>query len=170
VNTLKIPFIALIAFVLCLLAGGLLWGQATQKQTELNDMPYAEVKATLSTPQKRAELIREVKENHVILMGGRPIVGRHVAMVGEFTGADCYLSAGMHGMNHALCAKACVIHGSPILFLSQKGTVYVVLPPKDGDEVPVSVLNDLGRPGVTAVGDTLYSHGIHAFSVHSATP
>ena len=121
------------------------------------------------TPQKRAQLIREVKENHVILMGGRPIVGRHVSMVGEFTGADCYLSAGMHGMNHALCAKACVIHGSPILFLSQKGAVYVVLPPKDGAEVPMSVLNDLGRPGVTAVGDTVYSHGIHAFSVHSAT-
>lgn len=96
-------------------------------------------------------------------MGGTP-----VTMTGELTGADCYLSTGDHGPKHALCAKTCVSHGGPIVFLGSDGTTYLVLPPKDGTHYPMQVLNDLGKPGVTVHAHEIDSHGIKALSVDSA--
>jgi hypothetical protein len=150
-----------------LLFGGLLLGQSTQKKMDMNDIPFAKVKAMLATPAARAKTMKLVKMNHVTLMGGQPINGQSVTLKGELTGADCYLSDGLHGHDHAMCAKACVAHGSPIVFLAQSGTVYLVLTPKDGVPYPGVLLNDLGRPGVTVVGNTLESHGIKAISIQS---
>ena len=95
-------------------------------------------------------------------MGGTP-----VTMTGELTGADCYLSTGDHGPKHAFCAKTCVSHGGPIVFLGSDGTTYLVLPPKDGTHYPMQVLNDLGKPGVTVQAHEINSHGIKALSVDS---
>jgi hypothetical protein len=149
-----------------LLLGGLMWAQET-KNTDMNDIPYAKVKTMLATPASRAETMKMVKKNHVMLMGGQPINGQSVTLKGELTDADCYLSSGMHGHEHAMCAKACVAHGSPIIFLAENGSVYLVLTPKDGMPYPETLLNDLGRPGVTVVGNALDSYGIKAISIQS---
>jgi hypothetical protein len=60
------------------------------------------------------------KKNGVMLMGGMSMGGRQVTMKGELTGADCYLTTGDHGHEHALCAKACVSHGGPIVFFREQ--------------------------------------------------
>ncbi len=149
--------------------GGLMWGQGMQKKTDLNDLPYAKVKQMLSNPQQAARLKRMVREEHVPLMGGHPIRGRRVTLKGELTGADCYLSVGLHGHHHALCAKACVAHGGPIVFLAQNGAVYLALPAADGTGFSTAALNDLGVPGVTVTGNEGESHGIRYLSIHSVS-
>lgn len=149
------------------LAAGLLWAQGAKQTTNLNDMPYAKVKAMLSNPHQAAELKAMVKKDHVILMGGHPINGKLVTMKGELTGADCFLSVGVHGREHALCSKACVAHGSPILFLARDGATYLVLTPRDGVPLPGKVLNALGTPNVTITAHMVDSHGMKALSVQS---
>lgn len=150
------------------LAGIALFAQSMQKKMDMNDMPYAKVKAALSNPATRMKAVEMAKKNHVLLMGGRPVQGRPVAWKGELTGANCYLSAGMHGHHHALCAKACVVAGTPILFL-HAGRTYLVLTPADGRPLPQGAYNDLGDPGVTVHGKVLHSHGIWAIAVRSVT-
>lgn len=149
--------------------GGLLWGQGLQKTTDLNNLSYAKVKQILSSPKEAAKLKKLVREEHVPLMGGHPIRGKHVTLKGELTGADCYLSVGLHGHHHALCAKACVAHGGPIVFLAQNGIVYLALPHADGTGFSTAALNDLGVPGVTVTGNEGESHGIRYLSIHSVS-
>ena len=151
-----------------LLAAVLVWGQGnTGKMGNMNNLPYAKVSAMLSTPARAAKTEKMAKQNGVTLMGGQPINGKSVTLTGELTGADCYLSQGLHGASHAFCAKACVSHGSPIVFLAKDGTVYLVLTPKDGLHYPEALLDDLGKPGVTVTANELDSHGIKAISVQS---
>jgi len=64
------------------------------------------------------------------------------------------------------CAKACVAHGGPIVFLGQDGAVYLALPHADGTAFSSAVLNDLGVAGVTVTGNAGESRGIHSLSVH----
>ena len=130
-------------------------------------MPYSKVKSMLSSPESAAKAKEMAKKNNVLLMAGEPINGKAVTMTGEVTGADCYLSQGEHGEHHALCSKACVSHGGPMVFLAQNGTVYLVLSPKDGKPYPSEVLNALGKPGVTVHANELDSHGIKALSIQS---
>lgn len=161
--------LALIVAAAGLFFAGMGWGQGMQKKTDMNDIPYAKVKAMLSNPQTAATTVKLAKENHVMLMGGHPIRGKRVSLKGELTGGDCYLSDGLHGRDHAMCAKACVAHGGPVVFLAQDGTVYLALPHADGTPFPNSVLNELGVPGVTVMGNAGESHGIRYLSVHSVS-
>jgi hypothetical protein len=145
---------------------GLLAAQGTN-QKDMNSWPYSKVKQMMSNPQTAKKVGMMAKKNGVMLMGGMSMGGVPVAMKGELTGADCYLSTGDHGPEHALCAKACVSHGGPIVFIGSNGTTYLVLPPKDGAHYPQEVLNDLGKPGVTVHAHEIDSHGIKALSVDS---
>ena len=147
-------------------AVGLMAAQGTN-QKNMNDWSYSKVKRLMSNPRTAKEVGMEAKKNHVLLMGGDSMGGTPVTMKGELTGADCYLSAGKHGHHHRLCSMACVSHGGPIVFLANNGTTYLVLPPKDGAQFPMQVLNDLGRPGVTIHAHEIDSHGIKALSVDS---
>lgn len=61
--------------------------------------------------------MKMAKKNHVLLMAGMPVEGKSVTWKGELTGAICYLSVGLHGHNHVLCSKVCVVAGTSILFL-----------------------------------------------------
>jgi hypothetical protein len=107
------------------------------------------------------------KKDDVPLMGGVAIEGKEVTLKGELTGANCYLSRGIHGPNHALCAKACVAAGAPVIFLAQDGKVYTVLPAKDGTSLPEAALDDLGKPGVTVEGKLITGHGQEAIALES---
>jgi hypothetical protein len=112
---------------------------------QILDMPYAQVKAALSNPHEKTDLLEAVKENNIILMGGQQVDGKEITMKGELTGANCYLSRGIHGHEHALCAKACVLAGSPVIFLADDGKVYTVLTPEDGRRLPEKALDERKR-------------------------
>lgn len=137
------------------------------KNQDMNDWSYAKVKKLMSNPKTAKKVMMMAKKNNVVLMGGWGMGGTPVTMKGELTGGDCYLSAGKHGHDHALCSKACVSHGGPIVFIGDNGTTYLVLPPKDGAHYPEQVLNDLGTPGVTVHAHEIISHGIKSLSVDS---
>lgn len=145
---------------------GLLAAQASN-QKNMNDWSYSKVQKMMSNPQTAKKVGMMARKNGVMLMGGMSMGGTPVTMKGELTGADCYLSTGDHGHDHALCANACVSHGGPIVFLGSNGTTYLVLPPKDGAPYPMQVLNDLGKPGVSVHAHEIDSHGIKALSVDS---
>lgn len=152
-------------FALAITAG--LWAAQGTNHQNMNDWSYSKVKQMMSNPQTAKKVMMMAKRNHVMLMGGMSMGGTPVTMKGELTGADCYLSAGKHGREHSLCAKACVSHGGPIVFIANNGTTYLVLPPKDGAHFPEQVLNDLGTPDVTVHAHEIDSHGIKALSVDS---
>jgi hypothetical protein len=158
--------VSLLIFALSLAAVGVSAQQATKK-TNMNDLPYAKVKAMFSNPESAAKTVKMAKENGVMLMGGVPIKGKPVTMKGEITGGDCYLSQGMHGHEHAFCAKACVVHGGPVVFIANSGEVYLVLLPKDGTPIIEQALDDLGKPGVTVKGNLVDAHGLKAISIDS---
>jgi hypothetical protein len=153
--------------VLALAVAAGLWAEQGSSHQDMNDWSYSKVKQMLSNPQSAKKTMMMVKENHVMLMGGMPMGGTAVTLKGELTGADCYLSSNEHGHKHAMCAKACVAHGGPIVFLGPNGATYLVLPPKDGATYPENVLDDLGKPGVTVHAHEIDSHGIKALSVDS---
>lgn len=157
----------LFAVVAAIVASVGLMAAQNMNKKDMNDWSYSEVKEMMSNPQTAKKVMMMAKKNHVLLMGGWSMGGTPVTMKGELTGGDCYLSAGKHGHEHALCAKACVSHGGPIVFVGSNGTTYLVLPPKDGARYPMQVLNDLGKPGVTVHAHEIDSHGIKALSVDS---
>jgi hypothetical protein len=138
---------------------------------DMNAMPYAKVKEMMSNPESAGKAIQMAKMNHVIIMAGMPVKGTPVTWKGELTGANCYLSGELHGPEHALCAKACVAAGSPVIFLPEKSgkgpNVYTVLTAKDGVPLPKAALDALGRPGVTVTGRLVRAHGVAALAVES---
>jgi len=146
-------------------------GMPQGKMMDMNDMPYAQVKQVMSDPQKKQMAMEMAKKNHVTLMAGMAVEGKPVTLKGELTGANCYLSMGLHGHNHALCAKACVLAGSPVLFLAERAgkgpKVYTVLTAKDGMPLPEAALDALGRPGVTVNGKLVRAHGVEGLAVES---
>jgi hypothetical protein len=153
--------------VLTLAVAAGLWAAQSSEHQNMNDWSYSKVKQMMSNPQSAKKTVAMAKANNVMLMGGMFMGGKAVTMKGELTGADCYLSAGEHGPQHALCAKVCVLRGGPIVFIGANGTTYLVLPPKDGVPFPEAVLDDLGKPGVTVHAHEIDSHGIKALSVDS---
>jgi hypothetical protein len=134
---------------------------------QILDMPYAQVKAALSNPDERVDLLEAVKKDNIILMGGQAVEGKELTMKGELTGANCYLSRGIHGHEHALCAKACVLAGSPVIFLADDGKVYTVLTPEDGRPLPEKALDELGQPGISVHGKLVEAHGQAALALES---
>jgi len=144
-----------------------LWAAQDTNHQDMNNWSYAKIKQMMSNPQTAKKVMMMAKKNHVMLMGGMSMSGTPVILKGELTGADCYLTSGDRGHDHALCAKACVSHGGPIVFIGGNGTTYLVLPPKDGAHYPEQVLNDLGTSGVTVHAHEINSHGIKALSVDS---
>jgi hypothetical protein len=145
---------------------GLLAAQG-MNQKDMNSWPYSKVRQMMSNPQTAKKVGMMAKRNGVMLIGGMSMGGKLVTMKGELTGADCYLTTGDHGHEHALCAKACVSRGGPIAFIGSIGTTYLVLPPKDGAHYPAQVLNDLGKPGVAVRAHEIDSHGMKALSADS---
>jgi hypothetical protein len=138
---------------------------AQGQMMDMNNLPYDSVKAMLSDPARAPQAMAMAKNAGVVLMAGMPVHGTAVTMKGELTGANCYLSGGLHGHSHAMCAKACVAAGSPVIFIGDNGTVYTVLTAKNGVPLPNGTLDFLGRPGVTVKGSLVTTHGVKSLAL-----
>ena len=157
---------SILAVVSLLVTAGLA-AQGQMGTMDMNNLPYDSVRAMLSDPGRRAQAMDMAKAHHVVLMAGHPVEGRSVTLKGELTGANCYLSGGMRGHDHAMCAKACVSAGSPVVFIAEDGTVYGVLTGVNGMPLPKDVYDDLGRPGVTVHGKAVKSHGLNVIAIET---
>jgi hypothetical protein len=134
----------------------------------LNNMPFAKVRLLLSNLPKAQKM---AKEGNLELLAGQPVRGDSVSLRGELTDANCFLGTHTHAYDHAFCAKFCAAAGSPLLFISdQGGLVYVVLTARNGAQLPESVLNLIGVPGVVVKGRRLDANGVPAFAVEGAQP
>ncbi len=156
-----------VAAVSLFAAAGLVAQGQMMGKMDMNDTPYDSVRAMLADPARRAQAMEMAKMNHVVLMAGQPVPGKAVTLKGELTGGNCYLSGGLRGHTHAMCAKACVGAGSPVVFIAENGTVYAVLTGVDGMPLPKEVYDDLGRASVTVKGKTLKSHGLNMIALES---
>lgn len=146
----------------------ILLAQSMQSKMDMNDLPYAKVKAMLADPAQKIDAMHMAKMNHVVLMAGLPVEGKAVTWSGELTGANCYLSLGLRGHNHALCAKACVAAGSPVIFIHDR-RVYTVLTGSDGMPLPAEAYDALGVAGATVRGQLVDSPGTPAIALQSVS-
>ena len=155
----------LVAVALCLAPPAL----RAQMQMNMNDLPYDSVKAILNDPVRGPQAMEMAKKMGVVLMAGMPVEGKEVTLKGEITGANCFLSGGLRGHNHAMCAKACVAAGTPVLFLADNGAIYTVLTGKNGVALPAGTLDLLGRAGITVKGSILTTHGVKSLALQSVS-
>ncbi|MGA8491879.1 MAG: hypothetical protein WB711_15740 [Terriglobales bacterium] len=131
----------------------------------LNNMPFAQVRTMVSDLEKAR---RMAKQGNVDLLVGQTMPGKAVRLRGEVTDANCYLGSHTHAYDHAFCAKLCAAAGSPLLFIpDQGGQVYLVLSAQNGVQLPESVLDRIGVPGIVVKGTVLDTDGLHALAIEA---
>jgi len=134
----------------------------------LNNMPFAKVRLLVPNLPKAQKM---ANDGNLDLLAGKPVPGVAVTLRGELTDANCFLGTHTHAYDHAFCAKFCAAAGSPLLFISdQDALVYVVLTARNGIQLPESVLNLIGVPGIVVKGRTLEANGVKALAVESVQP
>ncbi len=89
-------------------------------------------------------------------IGGKPVEGKPVSIVGEIIDISCYLQVGKHGDKHKDCGKKCANNGQPIGLLTEDGGVYTLI-----DEE-----HDPRRDGFTEVRKQLIDHMAEVVKVH----
>ncbi|MDE2480910.1 MAG: hypothetical protein KGN02_01815 [bacterium] len=135
----------------------------------MNDVPYAKVKAMLAHGDMKATIQMAMKKG-AFLMGGMPTKSagsKSVALTGEIVDANCYSANGYHGHNHALCAKVCILQGSPLTFLTSDGTSYTVVSAADAVPIAPAVYDIIGNTGVHVEGYVNERGGVHALTITS---
>jgi hypothetical protein len=134
----------------------------------LNNMPFAKVRLLVSNLPKAQKI---ANDGNLELLAGKPVPGVAISLRGELTDANCFLGTHTHAYDHAFCAKFCAAAGSPLLFISDRdGLVYVVLTARNGAQLPESVLNLIGVPGIAVKGRTLDANGVRTLAVESVQP
>jgi len=160
----KIFLIAPLTFLAVLVLAAFQFGD----NNGLNSMPFAKVRLLVSNLPKAQKL---ANEGNIELLAGQPVPGDSVNLRGELTDANCFLATHTHAYDHAFCAKFCAAAGSPLLFISdQGGLVYVVLTPRNGVQLPETVLDLIGVPGIVLKGRTLNTNGARTLAVESVQP
>jgi hypothetical protein len=86
---------------------------------------------------------------------------------GTLEDSFCYVTLGAHGADHKKCATECAKKGIPVA-LVEKGTdnMYVLLPPKNDEPLPSSVLGKM-EGQVTVTGDEYSKGGVNYLTVKS---
>ncbi len=86
---------------------------------------------------------------------------------GQLRDSFCYMRMGAHGPSHHNCAMACAKAGIPVA-LEEDGTgkLYVLLPPKDKQGTPSSVVDRMEQ-SVTISGHEYTKGGITYLTVES---
>ncbi len=135
----------------------------------LNDMPYSKLKS-MAAQGNMMTMMQGMMKKGVFLMGGQPTKttdSKSVSLSGEIVDANCYTANGYHGHNHALCAKACILNGSPLTFLTADGHAYPIISQADFVPVPEDVYNEIGNQGLTVKGYVNDRGGVKALTIAS---
>lgn len=92
-----------------------------------------------------------------------------VTMSGEIVDMSCYMGHGAMGAKHKECAVTCAAAGSPIGLLTDKGVLYVLLPPHDNKD-GYNKAKELAGDKVEITGMPFTRNGTKAIEVASAKP
>ncbi|HJU28745.1 MAG TPA: hypothetical protein VJ718_06220 [Candidatus Binataceae bacterium] len=89
------------------------------------------------------------------------------SVTGTLEDSFCYVTLGAHGATHKQCAAACAKKGIPVALL-ESGTdkMYVLLPPKNNEPLPSSVIGHM-EDKVTITGNTYSKGGVNYLVVKS---
>lgn len=89
------------------------------------------------------------------------------SVTGTLEDSFCYVTLGAHGPSHKKCAAACAKKGIPVA-LVESGTdkMYVLLPPKNDEPLPSSVISRM-EDKVTVTGNTYSKGGVNYLIVKS---
>ena len=97
--------------------------------------------------------------------GGEGDEKKPVTLKGEIVDMHCFVTRGERGPDHAGCANACLSRDVPAGFVTEDGTLYVLL-----NERPVSVKDKVaglaGKP-VTVTGIVVERNGIKGLQLQS---
>jgi hypothetical protein len=89
------------------------------------------------------------------------------SVTGTLEDSFCYVAMGAHGSSHQKCAQACVRKGIPVSLVEKgTGTMYVLLPPKNDEPIPDSIISRMENE-VTVTGDEYDKGGAHYLTVKS---
>jgi hypothetical protein len=79
----------------------------------------------------------------------------------------CYITMGAHGSSHQKCAQECAKKGIPVSLVEKgTGTMYVLLPPKNDEPIPDSIMSRM-EDQVTVTGDEYDKGGVRYLTVKS---
>lgn len=100
-------------------------------------------------------------------MAGLAAAAADQSVTGNLVDTYCYTVVGAHGASHAQCALKCAQKGIPV-GLVEKGSskMYILLPPKNGQALPASVLNNMEKQ-VTVTGKSYSKNGVEFLTVES---
>jgi hypothetical protein len=86
---------------------------------------------------------------------------------GTLEDSFCYTTMGAHGAGHKKCAQACARKGIPVSLVENgTGTIYVLIPPKNDEPIPDSVISRM-EDSVTVTGEEYDKGGVHFLTVKS---
>ncbi len=88
------------------------------------------------------------------------------SMTGYLRDSFCYLTIGAHGPSHHKCAVECAQKGIPVLLQTADNRFYVLLPPKNAQSLPQSVIEKMEEK-VTVTGDEYSKGGMNFLTVKS---
>jgi hypothetical protein len=131
-------------------------------------MPFTDVQRLVFDLAKARRL---AKQGNIDLLAGQEEPGETVSLRGEVTDENCYLGNHAHAYDHAFCSKLCVAAGGPLVFIpDQGGEIYLVLNERNGIQMPESVLDRIGVPGIVVKGKVLEANGMRALAVEGLAP
>jgi hypothetical protein len=123
------------------------------KPSPYNDVPYAKIKAM--PPADRMATVKKAMSSGTLLMPGMNLkssTSKEVALTGEIVDTNCG-STGLHGKNHAMCARICVLQGSTMLFLTKdRSAAYPISSAAAATPVSEDVYNAVGDQDIQIVG------------------
>ncbi len=87
------------------------------------------------------------------------------SVTGTLEDSFCYVTMGAHGPSHQKCAQVCARKGIPVSLVEKgTGTMYILLPPKNDEPIPDSVISRM-EDEVTVTGNEYDKGGIHYLTV-----
>ena len=92
--------------------------------------------------------------------------GQEKSVTGILTDTFCYSSMGASGDSHKKCAMGCAKKGIPVGLREKSGKMLILLPPKDDESLPDSVLSKM-EDQVTVTGKEYKSGGVTFLTVES---
>jgi hypothetical protein len=89
------------------------------------------------------------------------------SVTGHLRDGLCYVTMGAHGPSHQKCAMGCAKAGIPVLLVQDNPEkYYVLLPPKDGEGLPSSIISKM-EDQVTVTGQQYSKGGMTFLTVES---